>query len=100
MTITGEAPVQGVGQARDQREGEGDSGTGGWVNAMPIVQINVWICEVCRFTATVVEKPAPYSDPVVGPPNDSQWGYVGEAPNEKLACPQCMHKDTRKKVAL
>ncbi len=61
---------------------------------MPIIQINVWICEVCGLVATQSHETTPYSDPVVIPPE--RWGYVGELPNEKLACSECLAKEGTK----
>lgn len=63
---------------------------------MPIIQVNVWTCEVCNKTLTTAEETSPYTDPVVCPPNDghwgAEWGYLGENPDEKLACPECLAK--------
>lgn len=57
---------------------------------MPVYQINMWVCEVCDKTLSTTEETSPYSDPVVKPPNNIEWGYVGDGPNEKLACPECL----------
>ena len=59
---------------------------------MTIYQTNLWICEVCGKQSVKVEEVAPYDDPVVCPPNGEEWEYVGEAPDEKLACPECVEK--------
>jgi rubrerythrin len=59
---------------------------------MPVYQINVWVCEVCGKVLSTIKEASPYSDPVVVPPNYIEWEYVGEPPNEKLACPECYAK--------
>jgi hypothetical protein len=45
---------------------------------------------VCGKHSTTVEKVDPYSDPVVSAPEGEEWGYVGEPPDEKHACPECV----------
>ncbi len=57
---------------------------------MPIYQVNIWVCEVCNKTVSTAEETSPYSDPVIVPPNDEEWDYVGDHPDEKLACPNCV----------
>jgi hypothetical protein len=57
---------------------------------MPVYQTNIWICEICGKIISVTEETTPYSDPVVVPPTDIDWNYVGEFPNEKLSCPDCL----------
>ena len=43
---------------------------------MPVIQTNVWACEICRFTAFTVEDVSPFSDPVVTSPPGGEWEYV------------------------
>jgi ribosomal protein L37AE/L43A len=62
---------------------------------MAIYQTNIWICEVCGKQSVTVEEVSPYSDPVVAPPKGEEWEYVGEFPNELLACPECVKKGRR-----
>ena len=62
---------------------------------MPVIQINVWICEVCGYIATETSHTFPYADPVVEPPNDIEWEYIGA--DEKLACPACVVKHESQK---
>jgi len=68
---------------------------------MPVIQVNIWICEVCGDVQTTKEKTDPYSDPVVTPPNGEEWNYVGEytgsVGDEKLACPACLKAEKDKK---
>jgi|GEM_PF-3469167 hypothetical protein len=59
---------------------------------MTIYQTNLWICEVCGKHSATVEEVTPHSDPVVYPPDGEEWEYVGEFPNELLACPECVEK--------
>ena len=61
---------------------------------MAVYQTNLWVCEVCGNHSVTVNEIDPYSDPVVSPPTGEEWGYVGEAPDEKLACPKCLPDDT------
>jgi len=61
---------------------------------MPIYQINLWICEVCSKQFVVATEVWPYSDPTVVPPDGIEWSYVGELPDEKLACPECLKKES------
>jgi len=58
---------------------------------MPVIQINLWICEVCGKLRTTVEETSIYSDPTVVPPGGEKWWFVG--PDEKLACPDCLEKE-------
>ncbi len=57
---------------------------------MPILQINIWDCEVCDHRETTIEETGSYSDPVVTPPNDIEWGYIKKDGKELLACPKCL----------
>jgi hypothetical protein len=59
---------------------------------MPVYQINVFVCEVCSKSVSTTKETSPYSDPVVVPPNNEKWEYIGESPNEKLACDDCFTK--------
>jgi len=52
--------------------------------------LNIWTCENCGIISVTTEKTSPYSDPIVLPPNDEEWDYIGEFPNEKLCCPKCI----------
>ena len=60
---------------------------------MPIIQINLWTCEICGKTYVTHEKTEPFSDPVVSYPTKEVWEYVGD---EKLACPDCVKKAKKK----
>jgi len=54
---------------------------------MPIIQINIWICEVCGAIRTASKQVSPFSSVVVDPPGE-EWDYLGE--DEKLHCPKCV----------
>jgi ribosomal protein L37AE/L43A len=58
---------------------------------MPVVQVNIWICECCGKTVTTSEVTSPYSDPVVALTTE-EWEFIGEGTAEKLACPKCQQK--------
>ena len=64
---------------------------------MPVIQTNVWACEICRFTAFTVEDVSPFSDPVVTSPPGGEWEYVSTTKGfgffERLACPACVAKN-------
>lgn len=59
---------------------------------MPIIQTNIWICEICGHISSKVNEVSSYDDPVVTPPNNEIWDYTGDFPNEKLTCPNCLQK--------
>ena len=64
---------------------------------MPVIQTNKWVCEVCGKEVLDTKETFPYSDPVVIPPGEVEWKYVGKIPNEKLACPDCQNKLAERK---
>jgi hypothetical protein len=57
---------------------------------MSVIQVNVWICELCQALATRQSQVDPFTDPVVVPPGPG-WGYA-PINGEPLACPTCMAK--------
>lgn len=61
---------------------------------MGIVQINVWMCEVCEFVESTTEQTSPYCDPVVAPRGE-EWEYIVKDGVEKLACPTCLKKNEK-----
>jgi len=67
---------------------------------MPIIQINLWVCEVCGEIYTTVSYTGPCMDPVVDYPTKEEWGYVGEGEDEKLACPNCLQASLNKTIIL
>jgi ribosomal protein L40E len=59
---------------------------------MPIIQINVWICEKCGATETTSEATGMYDDPIVHPPKKAgaTWDHVELGPDKyPLLCPKC-----------
>ena len=62
---------------------------------MAIYQTNVWTCEICGYISFNSFEVGMYDDPVICPPDNEEWDFVGDWPNEKLACPDCLknHKN-------
>lgn len=59
---------------------------------MPVIQVNIWTCEVCWKTVTTTNDEMPYDDPLIYIPDGENWEYIGDPPNERLACPECIKK--------
>jgi len=54
---------------------------------MPILQINIWICEICGAIASLAQHTPMWADFVVSNPSpDQMWGYADYDNIEKLAC--------------
>ena len=64
---------------------------------MPIYQTNLWVCEVCSSIHTTTEEVTPFSDPVVGHPDNKEWEYITVGKHELLACPECVVKVVKHK---
>lgn len=58
---------------------------------MPILQINLWKCEICGKISATEKEVSPFDDPVVCYPVKEEWDFVGS--DEKLACPECLKKE-------
>jgi len=62
---------------------------------MPIIQVNIFVCEFCENTESVSEDVRIYDDPVISPPEEKGvWDYI----NNKLACPKCLIAEMRKET--
>ena len=74
---------------------------------MGIVAVITWTCEVCgRAVSDTTDDLSPWSEAEVhsGPESEVQdgvgeWGYVGEWPNQKTACAECVAKATDERNA-
>lgn len=52
---------------------------------MPIIQINLFICEQCGRSVTTTKQESLYSDPVIVPPP----GWERSAVSDLLLCREC-----------
>ena len=59
---------------------------------MVIVQINMFICELCGKTTFVSSETSLYSDPVVEQPANEEWDYVELKHGQYFACPDCLKR--------
>jgi len=62
---------------------------------MPILQVNIWICENCGITSTTTEETSQYSDPVIMPPKGEVWDYIVKNEKELFVCGECFEKHNK-----
>ena len=62
---------------------------------MSVKQINIWECELCDKMETTITNTSPYSDPVVVPLNQEEWGYIDKDGKEIHVCPKCLREDKK-----
>lgn len=59
---------------------------------MPVFITQVWICEVCGKKVTADEEGLPSYNALSVPTQCQNWDWVGQRPDEKLACEVCVKK--------